>query len=254
MMKILLQLIEKILTICKRIAPRNPYHFVWISCLFSFILSFLFSSVLSTLIYQEIPSSLLLVAGMDGVLIPLIVAPFVIYFMLAEKKRAEKELKALSITDELTGLKNRRGFYAFAKQQLHIANREKDLLHIIYMDLDGFKKINDNFGHNVGDEALVNLAQILNSVYRSSDIIARIGGDEFIVFLVNCDPHYLSTLIIRLHEALEEHNDKGSAQYRLAASIGLASYNPDTPCSLDDLLQTADQKMLENKKSRKQER
>jgi diguanylate cyclase (GGDEF)-like protein len=85
------------------------------------------------------------------------------------------------LTDELTGLYNRRGFFVSAQQQLKLANRYNKGIFIFSADLDDLKIINDNFGHKTGDSALVETANILKKTFRESDIIARIGGDEFVI-------------------------------------------------------------------------
>jgi len=96
---------------------------------------------------------------------------------ISDRKKAEEELLALSITDPLTGLYNRRGFLTFAQQQLKMAERTMKGLTILFADLDGMKWINDNLGHLEGDKALIETAQVLREIFRESDIIGRIGGD-----------------------------------------------------------------------------
>src|SRR5437588_1422229 len=100
---------------------------------------------------------------------------------ITERKRAEAALQSLSLVDELTGLYNRRGFLAVTEQHLAAIRRNKKMPVILYADLDGLKVINDSLGHHEGDRALVKAAEIFRETFRSSDIIARIGGDEFVV-------------------------------------------------------------------------
>lgn len=95
---------------------------------------------------------------------------------ITSRKQYEEEIRTLSITDQLTGLYNRRGFIALVEQQLKIVERTKDGAILLFADLDGLKWINDNLGHNKGDEALVETASILKEIFRKSDIIARMGG------------------------------------------------------------------------------
>ena len=96
-------------------------------------------------------------------------------------RQNEEKLKALSITDELTGLHNRRGLTAFAEHLMRRADREKTGFYLLYADLDGMKEINDTSGHHEGDQALQVVADILKKTYRKSDTVARVGGDEFVV-------------------------------------------------------------------------
>src|SRR5262249_20763754 len=100
---------------------------------------------------------------------------------ITERKRAEAALQSLSLVDELTGLYNRRGFLAVSEQSLAEIRLNDKVPAIVYADLDGLKEINDSLGHHEGDRALAQAAEILKETFRSSDIVARIGGDEFVV-------------------------------------------------------------------------
>ena len=100
---------------------------------------------------------------------------------VALQKQAEA-LREASVTDELTGLLNRRGFMLLADQQLKLATRERRRSILLFIDLNGMKTINDNLGHDVGDKALKDTAALLKRVFRSTDVIGRLGGDEFVVF------------------------------------------------------------------------
>lgn len=165
---------------------------------------------------------------------------------ITDLKRAEEEIRALSLVDELTGLYNRRGFVALAEQQLNIANRTKARLCLLYADLDNLKSTNDRFGHRQWDVLLCDTAGILRSTFRESDIISRIGGDEFAVLLVNSDdpgPKYFSE---RLREKVETRNAQ-QQDLPLSLSLGLADYHGDRPCPLADLLHCADRAMYQQK-------
>ena len=98
---------------------------------------------------------------------------------ITDRKKVEEELRAATMTDYLTGLLNRRGFFTLADQQCKLASRSKRAIALLYIDLDGFKHINDELGHEVGDQVLVETANILKRTFREADVIARIGGDEF---------------------------------------------------------------------------
>ena len=167
---------------------------------------------------------------------------------ITARKAMEDKLLALSITDQLTGLYNRRGFLTLAEQQLRVSDRTKKGLVLIFADLDGMKKINDTYGHLEGDKALINAAEVLKEVFRESDVIARIGGDEFAVLAIKTSKAYPNILINRLQHQLDIRNlKKGSLGY-FSMSIGLAEYNPDNPGTLDDLMSEADTRMYEQKR------
>ena len=102
---------------------------------------------------------------------------------IQERLRAEAEVRQLSMTDELTGVYNRRGFFLLANQQLKIAKRTQMSCCLLFADLDGLKKINDSLGHEIGDRILAEAAYILKQTFRDSDIVARLGGDEFVIFI-----------------------------------------------------------------------
>ncbi len=169
---------------------------------------------------------------------------------ITERKKMEKQLKALSLTDELTGLYNRRGFFNLAEQQLKLAKRAKENVFLLYLDLDRFKEINDTFGHNEGDEALKDIAMILKGIYRDSDVIGRIGGDEFVVFPIGTDDETIEIVVDRLLKNIDIHNRKSNKSYKLSVSVGVANYDPIDPCSLGELITKADKIMYEDKKKK----
>ncbi len=170
-----------------------------------------------------------------------------------DRKMLEETLHSMSTTDDLTGLLNRRGFFALAQQQIKIANRSRRGILLFYGDLDGLKSINDTLGHRVGDQALVEAAALLREVFRESDIIARLGGDEFAVLMME-DAAALDDVAIRerLDRAVRSRNAQVARTYQLSLSIGVQRYDPEHPVSLDRFLSTADGLMYEEKKMRKQ--
>lgn len=165
-------------------------------------------------------------------------------------KTMEEELRVLSFTDELTGLYNRRGFFTLAEQQLKMANRLKKSVCLLYVDLDYLKHINDTLGHKEGDRALITLAEILRTTYRDSDIIARIGGDEFAVFPVEDTGGGIQGVTGRLKSNIANANAGRKNLFELSISTGIAYYDPERPAGLEELLLDADRAMYENKKSR----
>ena len=181
-------------------------------------------------------------------------AVMIISKQITDRKKMEEELRKLSLTDELTGLYNRRGFMTLAAQQMKIANRLKRELLLISTDLDDLKVINDTMGHKEGDQALIDAANILQETFRSSDIIARIGGDEFVALQIkNLDEPNMSASTDRLREALAIHNFQSEKPYKLSISLGSVLHNPEQTKTLEQLLAEADAKMYEQKRSRKEQ-
>ncbi len=164
---------------------------------------------------------------------------------------AHDRVKAQSVRDQLTGLLNRRGFSDAARQQLAVAQRSGDPFLVAALDLDGFKKINDTFGHDVGDEALTEMAVILTETFRASDVIARFGGDEFVLLLTNTGEAELDAVRTRLEGALAAHNAAAGREFALATSLGLTSWEPATSRPLPVLLKEADDAMYAEKRARK---
>jgi diguanylate cyclase (GGDEF)-like protein/PAS domain S-box-containing protein len=171
---------------------------------------------------------------------------------ITERKQVEHELKIASITDEMTGLYNRRGFRLFAEKTLQQSERTNNAVFLFYCDLDNLKVINDSFGHREGDRAILDFAGILKNIFRKSDIIARLGGDEFAILVTGANRPGMDQVIIEnLHEKIFCHNEGKWNSYILDVSIGVSSFNPGHPCSFEDLLSQADSAMYKEKKHKK---
>ena len=179
-----------------------------------------------------------------------IVAVTVISKDITEYKILEEKLHVLSLTDELTGIYNRRGFFTLAEQVLKLCKRQKKGVYMLYADIDNLKKINDTFGHKEGDFALIEIADILKKSYRDSDIAARIGGDEFVVIPIGTTGDNIELITSRLQKAIEIHNSKGNRKYNLSISTGVTYYDPEYPCSIDELLLKVDKLMYEQKRQK----
>jgi len=160
----------------------------------------------------------------------------------------QESLRKLSVTDELTGLANRRGFQTMAIKQLQLARRNKTGVYLLYADLDHLKKINDMCGHQEGDDALIETAKLLKGTYRESDIVARIGGDEFVVVPIGTTGDNITPIVGRLFKNLDAVNARRKRSYTLSLSVGVAYYDPSSPCSVEDLLAAGDRMMYEEKK------
>lgn len=166
---------------------------------------------------------------------------------MTERKEIEEEVRLLAVTDHLTGLYNRRGFIALAEQQLKLSARSRKAMLLYFADLDGMKQINDTWGHDEGDRALIDTAAILRETFRASDILARIGGDEFAVLSIDATDIAPQSLVERLEINLHEFNCHKEHPYCLSMSIGVVSYDPAHPYSLDDLISRADEEMYTRK-------
>ena len=179
--------------------------------------------------------------------------PFTVQELLVRIKHAKLQdhLRELSITDELTGLSNRRGFFAFAQQQMKHARRNGERMVLFFADVDDLKTINDTFGHVAGDRALSDAARIFVETFRDSDIIARMGGDEFAVILGNAPDAGIETVRNRLEKRLIEYNARREGSFRLSVSVGLTVFDPARPVTLDELIRQADARMYEEKLRRK---
>jgi diguanylate cyclase (GGDEF)-like protein len=167
---------------------------------------------------------------------------------ISQQKQTEKKLYEAANTDILTGLNNRRGFFALAEHQLRVAARENRKLILIYLDLNNMKSINDKFGHKEGDRALVDTANILRKSFRESDILGRLGGDEFAILLTEPSEQDIEQIICEhIQQNLKSHNEQNGRPYLLSVSVGIAHYYPANPCTLDDLLTAADKLMYREK-------
>ena len=169
---------------------------------------------------------------------------------ITERKRLEEQLRTMSLTDELTGLYNRRGFFTLAQQQMKVTERTKKDMLLFFTDLDKMKQINDTLCHQEGDKALIEIAAILKEAFRESDIIGRVGGDEFAVLAIDTTDETREVLMKRLHNYLDDYNRLEGRNYHLALSIGIAHYNPETPSTIDELMAQADTLMYEEKRNR----
>ena len=165
-----------------------------------------------------------------------------------------QSLYRTTIIDELTGLYNRRGLHTLGNQQVELAKRHNDDIFIFYLDLDGMKSINDTLGHEFGDKALIDTSNIMHKTFRTTDILSRIGGDEFVVVVVKAQHEFIPIIIQRLKEYVAEINSSNK-KYNLSISIGVSKVDLNNESPLDDAIQDADKEMyrakLKNKKNRK---
>jgi len=167
-----------------------------------------------------------------------------------ERQRLHNELRGLTLVDELTSLYNRRGFMALAQAELRLANRMRHAVAQLFIDLDGLKDINDTLGHVEGDRALVETAELLRSTFRDSDVIARLSGDEFAVLVVDAREPAPEVMVRRLREQLAERNLRPGRRWTLSLSVGMATYDPSAPCTVEELMARADAWMYAQKREK----
>jgi two-component system cell cycle response regulator len=164
-----------------------------------------------------------------------------------ERHRLLSEVRALTVMDELTGVRNQRGFLALTEHHIALADRANESLTLFYVGLDHMKTINDTHGHAEGDRALRAVADLLGHTFRLSDVIARMGGDEFCVLLTTGAARDTHAAVDRLQAAVTGFNESSPLPYALSLSIGAAEYQPLEQCSVAELLRRADASMYETK-------
>lgn len=174
-----------------------------------------------------------------------------LYQKVVELERTNDRLRNLSLTDELTGLNNRRGFMILATALLKFAKRADHPLCLLYIDMDSLKLINDTFGHAAGDAALTHFANILTETFRDSDVIARLGGDEFVVLTVDATDNDLARIRARLQSNVDDHNLRAEPGFALSFSLGVIPVDLDSTLTLEMLISQADKAMYQHKQSRR---
>jgi len=169
-----------------------------------------------------------------------------------ERNDRRLQLETLSVTDDLTGLHNRRGFLMMADKQLKVARRNQLQALLLFLDLDNMKYINDTFGHAEGNRALIEAADALRVCFRQSDTVARLGGDEFAALAIGTTVEQTEDAVrLRILAHLETMNAKPDRPYALGFSVGVLRCGPEDTVSVEDLLARADQLMYREKKDKK---
>ena len=163
---------------------------------------------------------------------------------------AESELSAIHLAsiDELTRISNRRGFVAMAQHCISLCARQRLPVSLVYFDLDKFKSINDRFGHDEGDQALIAFADLMRKTFRESDTFARIGGDEFVALLTNVGENRAAEVVARFRDQVEAFNAQAERGYEIQFTDGIVTVRPDERSMIGDLLREADATMYENKR------
>lgn len=163
----------------------------------------------------------------------------------------EQEIKSIQMAtlDSLTMISNRRGFMTLVDHSLKVCRRNQLPISILLFDLNKFKAINDTYGHHEGDFALVSFAQIMLDSFRDCDVIARIGGDEFVVMLLDSDAESISVVLEKFKAATASANSRLNKPYNIEYSVGVANFPCDTETQIEAMIQAADAAMFEDKKA-----
>jgi diguanylate cyclase (GGDEF)-like protein len=162
----------------------------------------------------------------------------------------QEELRRIGMIDPLTRLTNRRGFIPTAEHQLQHARRTQEPMALMFCDLDGLKIVNDTLGHATGDAMIAEAAYVLRSTFRASDLVARMGGDEFCVLFAADSAAAAEATVARLDAAIAELNAQEDRPFVLGVSLGVALFDPERPSTLDELMADADRLMYACKRSR----
>jgi diguanylate cyclase (GGDEF)-like protein len=162
----------------------------------------------------------------------------------------QAELSSLALTDELTGLYNRRGFLCLTERQLKLVRRAAHDILLFFIDVDGLKRINDSFGHFEGDCALIRTAEVLLKTFRESDVLARLGGDEFAALAIEASGHSEAAIMTRFRETLETQSAQ-EPRYPLSLSVGVVRFTPSTTSSIEELMFQADRAMYVAKREQR---
>lgn len=195
------------------------------------------------------------IAYFDGILVDITerkTAERRLKLALRKHQLTNEKLEGLSLADHLTGLNNRRGFFSFGLQQMKIAKRLSKDNYLVFLDIDNLKEVNDTYGHAVGDHLLQGVGTILRTTLRESDVIGRIGGDEFAVLAMRSKGLGERSLLARIEESVQAFRVKEYPRLRLSVSMGLVRIDPQKYQQLDDFLAHADFLMYQEK--RKKER
>jgi diguanylate cyclase (GGDEF)-like protein len=160
----------------------------------------------------------------------------------------EEEIHRISVTDVLTGLLNRRGFFLHAERSFKVARRQGIPSALIFADIDGLKAVNDELGHDAGDRFIQDSARILQDSFRDSDVVARLGGDEFAAFTLGSTQPQV--ILARIQENIEGLRRHSSSPYQISFSTGIVQCDSSSDLALSDYLALADKRMYEQKKGR----
>jgi diguanylate cyclase (GGDEF)-like protein len=166
------------------------------------------------------------------------------------RHRLLASVRGMSLTDEMTGLLNRRGFNTIAAGHLKLGNRTGSRFLLFFIDLDGLKRINDQWGHHEGDRAITRVAEVLTKTFRQSDVVARFGGDEFVVLALDSSGDAGTAIRARLEANMRQARGRDAAGYPLTVSVGGIAFDSRDDLPLPELLRAADEALYREKRLR----
>lgn len=193
-----------------------------------------------------VDSTVSIVADHDGAPLFLIAQ----FHDITARRESEESLRTLASIDDLTKLCNRRAFLSLATQARERAAADGNPALILYIDVDGFKAINDRYGHAAGDNALRTVAELLTATLRKNDLVARQGGDEFVALVVCESGETPDTVLTRLSRRFSWYNATRVLPFRLAVTIGAILVEPGDQRSIAELIDAADAALYEQKRGR----
>ncbi len=254
--------------ILDKVESINPWHFLWIGVILSEIFTLAASYTVSHIFWGRVSYEVLVVGFIDALLVSFVVVSLVIAFVTRISKlqqeiksriAAEERVRYMAYYDVLTSLPNRELLKELLKRAISYAHRQKDLMAVLFVDLDNFKHINDTLGHDMGDKLLQAVASRLQTLTRSSDYIARFtenemtevasrfGGDEFILLLRKLPSfHDAGKAAARILQEISRPFELNNSEVYITASIGISLYPSDGE-NVDDLLKNADVAMYHTK-------
>jgi diguanylate cyclase (GGDEF)-like protein len=157
-------------------------------------------------------------------------------------------MRTLSLTDVLTGLYNRRGFFVHAEQVFKVAQRKRTKSAVIFADIDGLKRVNDELGHDIGDRLIRDAALVFRQSFRQADVVSRLGGDEFVAFTL--DDEQPGVILERIQAHLRAFNLMQERPYAVSISAGVVQCDPWDGRTLSHYVLAADEQMYVQKRSR----
>lgn len=173
---------------------------------------------------------------------------------VTQLKEMQERLESLTLTDDLTGLNNRRGFIRLAEARLQLSRRTGEKLLLIFGDLDGLKEINDNYGHEAGNQAIRGAAQVIRETFRKTDVASRWGGDEFVV-LLGCSENETGDIVLnRLRDCVDAYNARSGRNHSLSISLGSSHVDLTSGQTLDEMISHADAAMYADKAQKKKKK
>lgn len=171
--------------------------------------------------------------------------------LACERHRLHMGLRELCLEDELTGIYNLRGLRSVGKQLLHLARREQRTVTLLFLDVDGFKLINDTLGHATGNQVLQAVAHLLQTTFRESDVIARVGGDEFVIVAMDLAEPAIERIRLKTRQLIAQLGKDFACDLPLSLSIGSATSPAGDLRSIDILMALADESMYREKRHTK---